>query len=287
MWKAVLKRRLESIPDAVVEQACAENPWFAPAEIRYAAEALLPFFELSSRPVENPRNVGLILAGNIPLVGFADVFFTLLMGHHAFVKPSHKDDALIRYLFEGFVHFEMPAHVDAVIATGSDRTAAIFREKYIDKPLLVRGSRHSAAILQGDETPEELAKLSDDLFLYSGLGCRSVSLLLVPQGYIPRLPPREMNPLHRQNYLQRRALRAVTGEKVIDIGHALLVPGTEFPEALSEITLVRTHDPDEWIKNHAYQIQCVIARPSFGRTQRPRPTDWADGINTLEFLSNL
>lgn len=203
---ATLGDRLAAFGDdartaAVIAGACAANPWFTPAEIRRAVDALRTDMLDRARlaawlgryplPVARRADVLVVMAGNIPLVGFFDLLCVVAAGDRCLVKPSAKDRVLTEYVVRLLLEIDPEAPValagddadaDAVIATGSDNANRYFRTRYAGIPTLLRGSRHSAAVLSGEETEADLDGLADDLFAYSGLGCRSVSLLFLPRG---------------------------------------------------------------------------------------------------------
>ena len=178
----------------VAERACRANGWFTPADVRRAVAAIADGMLRRDRletwlapypvPVAVPRRVLVVMAGNIPLVGFFDLLCVLAAGHRCLVKPSAKDRVLTEYVVGmlreldpevpvGFCDGSSP--VDAVIATGSDNANRYFRTQYAGIPALLRGSRQSVAVLSGRETEAQLEGLADDIWAYSGLGCRSVS----------------------------------------------------------------------------------------------------------------
>lgn len=300
----------------VIARASRANSWFLPDEIIRSAAAirtgmlaseklaswLLPY----SLPVPVPRRVLVVMAGNIPLVGFFDLLCVLVSGHRCLVKPSGKDRVLMEYIVGLLRHIE-PAlalefydgrsPVDAVIATGSDNSNRYFKARYAAIPALLRGSRRSVAVLCGNETERQLAGLSDDLFAYSGLGCRNVSLLFLPEGVRPRLKMPRMNPKYRNNYLQERALLEMTGTPFLDLGEAVAVEEWEFPRALSRISYARYRDMrqvEAWLEKHDAELQCVVsqcvAHPrqvNFGRAQSPALTDYPDAVDVLAFLERL
>lgn len=186
------------------------------------------------------------------------------------------------------------ADADAVIATGSDNANRYFRTRYAGIPTLLRGSRHSAAVLSGEETEADLDGLADDLFAYSGLGCRSVSLLFLPRGYMPPLRAAAHNPKYGNNYRQTRALLAMTGTPYRDLHGAVLAEGREFPRELSRIHYTYYDTPAEaeaWLAAHDDELQCVVSRcvahprrADFGRAQRPALDDYPDDRDTMQFL---
>lgn len=184
-----------------------------------------------------------------------------------------------------------------MIATGSDNANRYFRAQYAGIPALLRGSRQSVAVLSGRETPEQLRGLADDIWAYSGLGCRSVSLLFLPEGYEPKLEMPDVNPKYINNYRQEKALCEMSEPPYVDFGRAVAVEQREFPAALSRIAFVRYKTPEEvtaWLTQHDNELQCVVTtllphsrRVDFGRAQSPSLTDWPDDRDVLEFLCGL
>lgn len=313
-----LGRRLEALkPETeVVRQAAAENPWFSPREICRAAGALAERMLVRERltewlarypalPAAVERRVRIVMAGNIPMVGFFDLLCVLAAGHRAVVKYSGKDRTMMRWVAGQLLEMEpeLPLEeergqeTDAVIATGGENANRYFRTQYAGLPTLLRGSRQSVAVLAGDERPDELAGLADDLFAYSGLGCRNVSLLFVPRGFVPTLTVPPMNEAYRSNYRQQKALLTVAGRSFTDLGGALLLEQSTFPAALSTIALATYDDLSEverWIAEHDTEIQCVVSRcighsrrVDFGRAQSPGLTDYPDAADVMEFLSKI
>ena len=317
-----LGRRLASFgrraaDEAVIRAAVEANPWFTPDAIRAAVEAIR--LEMLQRerleawtapyriPVAAPKRVLVVMAGNVPLVGFFDLLCVLASGHRCLVKPSSKDRVLTEYLLDE-LHAIDPAlpvepydgtsRPDAVIATGSDNTNRYFRAAYGDLPALLRGSRQSVAVLAGDETAAELAGLAEDIWLHNGLGCRNVSMLLLPEGApFPALRPPQLHPKYRNNARQTKALVEMTGGSCLDLGGALVVEQADFSTALSLIACRRYRTPEEaaaWLAVHDREIQCVVTRclehprrVDFGRAQHPRLTDYPDAVDTIAFLEKL
>ena len=310
----------EARSQAVIEAAVAENSWFTREEIVTAVEALRSEMLQETKlrqwlsgyalPVANPRRVAIIMAGNIPLVGFFDLLCVVASGHRAVVKPSGKDRVLMNFVIELLREIEPgtaielsdndtlnPEDADAVIATGNDNAKRLFKARYAGKPQLLRGSRHSVAVLSGDETPDRLEKLNSDLFLYSGLGCRNVSVIFVPQGRRIHISGEALNPKYRNNYLQNRALLTMSGEPFTDSGSCLLVGGEEFPAAVSRIAIreyASLQEVGQWLADHDEELQCVVSecvdhprRVAFGRSQYPSLWDYPDAVDVLEFLSGI
>ncbi len=299
------------------ELAQAENEWFTSADIRRAVKAIAEGMLQRERlaawlshypvPVAGPRRVLVVMAGNIPLVGFFDLLCVAASGYRCLIKPSSKDRALMEYVVGlmreidpeaavGFTSGEEDAP-DAVIATGSDRANRYFRTRYAGVPALLRGSRQSAAVLSGGETERQLAGLADDLFAYSGLGCRSVSLVFVPRGCELQLTPPRMNPKYYHNYLQTKAVLRMQGIPFRDLGTAVLTEERAFPTALSRINYAYYDDAAEvaaWLAEHDGELQCVVSeslahprRADFGCAQRPSLTDYPDDRDVMEFLIGI
>ena len=189
----------------IFDKAEQQNSWFTRTNVIFAfkswSDALsknnvkqwLSQYQLPQ--TTSPKKILIIMAGNLPLVGFHDLLCVLVAGHKAIVKLSSDDRLLLPYLIKQIRAFapewaeavaftdDKVTEYDAVIATGSDNTARYFEYYFGKKPHIIRKNRHSVAVLTGEETPEELQDLGKDIFLYYGLGCRSVSKLFVPQGY--------------------------------------------------------------------------------------------------------
>lgn len=299
----------------VIRRAAAENGWFLPDEIIRAVEILrcemldaskLERWAASCPRNPHPKTVLIVMAGNIPLVGFFDLLCVVAGGHACRIKPSGKDSVLMTHVVDLLREIDptLPIGVwdgvtapDAVIATGSDNANRYFRTMFAGVPALLRGSRHSVAVLSGKETPADLAALEEDLFAYSGLGCRNVSLLFLPRGTMPALRCTATNPKYRRNYLQTRALLRMRQVKFIDLGGAVMREERSFPTALSELHYTLYDSLQEvvsWLGDHDGELQCVVsALPvhprciPFGRAQHPGLTDYADDIDTMRFLAGI
>lgn len=185
--------------------------------------------------------------------------------------------------------------VDAVIATGSDNARRYFQARYADIPALLRGHRQSVAVLSGAETPQQLTALADDLWAYSGLGCRNVSRLFLPEGYRLHLEMPPMNPKFRNDYLRTRALLTMTRQPFVDLGCAVAVEQADFPASLSQVAYTRYRDLSEveaWLEAHDEELQCVVSecvahsrRVGFGEAQSPSLTDWPDDRDVMAWLT--
>lgn len=297
----------------VMQRAMAQNAWFTEGDILRAVGAIrsemLDREKLSAwlaryTPTLAPQRVAIIMAGNIPLVGFFDLLCVLCSGHKAYVKPSSKDRVMMEYVVDllrdinpnvEIYTYDKDTKYDMAIATGGDEANAYFRTHFESTRHLLRGSRHSVAVLDGEESAEELQGLVEDITSYSGLGCRSVSMLFLPEGYELKLAKSEaQNPKLRNNVAQRRALYTLQRRAYSDYGTFIAVEGAAFPTSLAEVTVCRYSDLEEvrdWIREHHEELQCVVSHLDiegcvpFGRAQYPQLSDYADGVDTMQFLA--
>ena len=303
--------------DPVIRRATEANCWFTAESVAFAIRAICndmlqpELLETWLRPYQKQgtktvRRVGIIMAGNIPLVGFFDLLCVLASGHACRVKPSSKDTVLIGYVVDLLRTIdpaiplrmaEQGERPDAVIATGSDNANRYFRMLFGGIPSLLRGSRQSVAVLSGRETAAELSGLEEDIFAYSGLGCRNVSLLFLPRGYMPELRCTALNEKYRRNYLRERALLRMRRMPFVDLDGAVLCEDRSFPAALSRIHYTfydSLADVEAWLAAHDDRLQCVVSqcvrhsrRVAFGRAQHPGLTDYADDVDTMRFLGTI
>lgn len=292
----------------IIDEAIAANGWFTRADILRAMEAirsemldrekLAAWLSHYTKTVE-PKRVAVIMAGNIPLVGFFDLLCVVAACHECHLKPSSKDSVLMRYIVEqlrdiepsiAIYDYSADATYDMAIATGGDDANAYFREHFAGTRTLLRSSRHSVAVLNGNESAEELQALHNDIAAYSGLGCRSVSMLFVPCGYMPDFKRGEAeNDKLRRNIQAMRATLTIEGAEFWDVGAFIMRRGEDFAQSLAVVTLREYADIEEvkkWIETNAEHIQCVVSRSDipFGRAQYPALTDYADGVDTMRFL---
>lgn len=306
----------------VKEQAWRENRWFTPEFTDLAAstlakeflqeKALESYCHQYNVPAENksPKNVGIVMAGNIPLVGFHDFLCTFISGHRQTIKPSSKDQVLIRHLVEKLIEFdvecqyyisiaEMLKGCDAYIATGSNNSARYFEYYFGRFPSIIRRNRTSVAILTGNESKEDLEKLADDVHLYFGLGCRNVTKLYVPPGYdfIPLLEVFKKyhylsdHNKYRNNYDYILALLILNKQFYMTNGTILLLQEKSNFTPVSQLNYEFYENEQQLaaaLKGHP-DIQCIVGRnyTAFGQAQKPSLTDYADGIDTLQFLLGL
>ncbi len=311
----------------LIDTECQHNPWFTPANIKRAVTAiantltdtnLTNWLGRYNQTEHSPQKVGLILAGNIPLVGFHDVLCVLLSGNTALIKASTQDARLITHLLKklteidpGFTNrysfVNRLENFDAIIATGSDNTSRYFEYYFSKVPHIIRKNRNSLAVLTGKETEEQLYRLGHDIFDYYGLGCRNVSKMLVPKGYdfIPFFeaiqPYFALTDHHKyhNNYDYNKSIYLVNGDKHLDNGFLLLKEDSRWvsPLAVLYYEYYENIPAVEGIINSVSdKLQCVVSTiplnvqtqiVDFGMSQQPALWDYADGVDTMDFLSNL
>ncbi len=309
----------------LIQLSQSHNGWYTPEQVYFAiqswAEALteenlntwLAAYDLKSVA---PKTVGLILAGNIPLVGFHDFLSVLISGHKVLVKTSSNDQHLLPFLANyliavvpelkdsiTFIEGKLE-NFDAVIATGSNNTARYFEYYFKDKPSIIRKSRNSIAVLDGQETKEQLIALGDDIFRYFGLGCRNVSKLFVPKGYdfkaffeaIFEYQDVIHYEKYANNYDYNKAVFLMSNFKLLDNGFLTIKEDMSHASPISSVFYEYYENLDEvQIRLIADQeiIQCVVSNElvknsiPFGTTQKPKLWDYADNIDTIDFLKRI
>ena len=319
--------------EELIAKAASYNPWFTPEFCRTAIDAIadrmltaeklnewLAQYEIGEDD-EDVKSVGIIMAGNLPLVGFHDFLCAYISGYNIKIKLSGKDDVLFPYVYQKLLEIdeslknksaiiERLEGFDAVIATGSNNTNRYFEYYFRDYPKILRRNRNSIAILTGNESDEELYGLADDIFMYFGFGCRNVSKLYVPEGYdITRLFPyfekykwMHSHTKYMNNYDYNRTLLLLN--RTIHLANEIIM--LEENTAISSPVSVLYYEayPDvkklsESIQSNINGIQCIVAGKSvqfggefvnivyFGNTQKPELWDYADDVDTLSFLISL
>ena len=310
-----LGEELRALPQSVIAEAERQNEWFCqvPTAIDAIRKQMLDPDKIrkwiATYPIaaHTPKRVAIIMAGNIPAVGFADLMYTICSGNIPVVKYSSKDRVLMEHIVKTLQRIEPQlvieqytdnSRVDAVIATGSDTAALHFRAMFGNIPTLIRGSRHSVAVLSGNEGAAEFEKLSKDIFTYSGLGCRNVSLIFAPQGFDFELVVPQMPQGYNNNYRHTRALMTMQGVDFTDCNGALTVEGgAEFPRHISCINICRyssIENVKSWLADNKERVQCVVSAEksipgsvNFGRAQYPALNDYADDVDVMKFLLTL
>lgn len=310
---------------SLIELSQSHNGWFTPEQVYFAvqswAEALteanlnqwLSQYDFSN---VSPKTVGLILAGNIPLVGFHDFLSVLISGHKVLVKTSSNDQKLLPFLakyliavdnrLSDFIHFteDKLENFDAVIATGSNNTARYFEYYFKDKPSIIRKNRNSVAVLNGQESTTDLVNLGEDIFRYFGLGCRNVSKLFVPKDYdfksffeaIYEYKDVIFYEKYSNNYDYNKAVFLMSNFKLLDNEFLTIKEDESYASPISSVFYEYYDTMDEIsnkLHNDADQIQCIVSNQliensiPFGETQKPKLWDYADNVDTLEFLITI
>lgn len=323
---AFFKQEATNRPD-VFREAHVNNNWFTEEYVSKALDAwgtalsenkLEEWLQgYAHLPSPQPRNVALIMAGNIPLVGLHDLICVILCGHHALVKLSGDDTVLMKWVINKLYELDpslkdrisictnrLPEHFDAVIATGSNNTNRYFEYYFRGKPSLLRKSRTSIAVLTGNETPEDYNRLGADIFTYFGLGCRNVSKLYVPQGYdIAQFYEGIAGYYHHidhhkyaNNYTYHKAILLMNLTPHFDNNFLLLKPDEKIASPLGVMfyeEYTGLAHLSSLIERHQDEIQCVVSKQAlghsvpFGKAQEPGLADYADGTDTMMFLLNL
>lgn len=260
----------------------------------------------------DPKKVAIIMAGNIPLVGFHDFLCVVCSGNHAVCKLSSDDSTLFPLIMEYLVAIDPEFKsrftistgkidaMDAVIATGSENSQKYFQEYFGKYPHVFRSNRTSVAVLTGEESKEELTELGKDVFTYFGLGCRNVSHILLPEGFeidcvFEGLYPYSdviNNNKYGNNYDYNKAVYLMNKLPILDNNFCLL---RETDVLHSPLSMVHYHfykneaEVEAYLTKHRNSIQVVVGKNylGFGKAQQPRLSDYADNVNIMEWLSNI
>lgn len=318
----------EDLQDTII-RSCNENGWYTPDEIQRMFLAisthycdrtkLTPWLDkYPATKTEQIKTVGLIAAGNIPLVAFHDILCILAFGYHCVIKLSEKDKALYIWLVNQINTFDPKLgekisfvdrlkNYDAVIATGSNLSANQFKYYFQHVPHLIRSHRNGIAILHGDETEEDFIQLGKDILYYYGNGCRNVSKLYVPEGYnfSPLIKTIDANFSYvnehtkfKNNYDYNFAICIMNQYKFLQGETLLYCENSSIPSPIGIINFEYYKELSELISSldvHRNSIQCTMSNApiknwptiTLGQSQAPSLDDFADGINTMEFLSKL
>lgn len=319
----------EGILNRGVENSEAGNPWFTKANIFHALRSILILLEKEElekwihpymqgiRIAETPATVAVVLAGNIPAVGFHDFLCVLISGNRFLGKLSSDDKFLLPAFAEILKDYDSawePLIVfttgqvrsfDSVIATGSDNSSGYFQYYFSRYPHLIRKNRNSVAILTGEETPGEISGLAADIVSYFGLGCRNISKIFVPEGYDFSLlctslsSHDELTASHKymNNHNYYRTILRMNGIPFIDAGTTLLKEdgSVSSPVSVVHYQFYRTW---EWLLEELEKaensLQCIVCKREApyrwcrpGMSQSPGPGDYADGVDTMKFLMGL
>ena len=308
-----------------IKRAHEFNGWFTEANILYAfnewgkilnynnLKKWTSYYTLRNDP---DKTVAIITAGNIPLVGFHDFLSVLISGNNVMVKQSSNDrhflPMIAKYLeriapdFKEKIEFtdEKLVKFDAVIATGSNNTARYFEYYFGKHPNIIRHNRNSIAVISGDESEDDLKNLGEDIFRYFGLGCRSVAKIFVPLGYNFDLLFKAIYPFkgiieykkYENNYDYNKAVYLMSEFKIIENGFIMFKEDSSYASPIASLFYEYYEDLDELkikLEQEKESIQCIVGNIQienlvpFGETQKPQLSDYADGVDTLEFLQKL
>jgi hypothetical protein len=316
--------------EKIIEQASIHNPWFTTDNVLFAIDsianqwltkkALNSFVKKYPKTFFEPakcKKVVVIMAGNIPFAGFHDLLCVLLAGHRFLGKVSSKDanlmNAIITILCEINPEFtelielsEVTLHgFDAVIATGSDNSSNYFDFYFKKYPKIVRKQRNSIAVITGKETEEDLKDLGDDIFLYFGLGCRSISHLMVPKGYsfsemlkaFKAWQNLDTHNKYMNNYEFQKTMNQMNLIDHIDSDFLLIKQNQSISSTVGVIHYQEYDKIEEvisYLESHKDKLQCIVGDGSivpnaipFGMSQNPSVDEFADGVDTIEFLSRV
>jgi hypothetical protein len=317
----------ESLID-LYRKAFSENGWFDANQCRYAIkQAIAVYFNeekllsWTAQYVEESslsKNIGIIMAGNIPAVGLHDFISVFVSGHKALLKFSDKDKVLISFLLNKLeelspgcsLHYEIIERLqvaDAVIATGSDNSSRYFEYYFSKMPSIIRGNRNSLAILDGTENADDFALLVEDIFRYYGLGCRSISKIYVPRNFNFEFFMQQMdtfsfqlllNSKYNNNFDYNRSVFLLNQTAHLCNDSLILTEDSSLQSRIATLHY-EFYDSIEKLEENLQElrpkIQCIVSKIGlktfetlpFGQSQQPKLDDYADGINTMEFLKNL
>lgn len=322
------KDNLRILHEAVIESSKA-NPWFIRENIHFSLRNiastlteeklqsfLLPYITTGERG-NSPKKIGVVMAGNIPLVGFHDFLCVLLSGNQFVGKLSSDDNKLIPAFSEILINNEPSlasgirfcesklTDFEVIIATGSSNTSRYFEYYFGKYPHIIRKSRNGVAVLNGNESDEDLAGLSDDIFSYFGLGCRNVSKIFIPGNVEPDFIMkgfRENNNIihhnkYNNNYDYYKSIYLINSITFFDFNTLLLTEETAFSSPISVVYFEKYNDLNSlktYLDSELERIQCIVTnellfeeRVAFGKSQMPELHDFADGVDTMAFLMDL
>lgn len=313
----------------VLTYAKSKNGWFTIDNLKNSIQTIIDKYLNESElrkfvalyPLEyfepnEPKKVGIIAAGNIPLVGIQDLIHVVLAGHVAVFKASTQDEILIQYIMRELKSFNSDIvrflvladrlnNMDAYIATGSGNTSRYFDYYFASKPHIIRKNRTSVAVLTGTETKIELADLGNDIFSYFGLGCRNIAKLFVPTGYdftpffeaIEYWNTISMHSKYNNNYDYMKSIYLVNGVQHLDNGFLLLKNDENLASPISTLfyeNYVDVESLEKRLESQKDEIQVVVSKIpvmknsyGFGESQSPGLADYADNVDTMEFLSTI
>lgn len=302
-------------------KASVHNGWFIPEFIDLAVKNTCTEF-LQKEKLEHwtthyhlddnvgGKNIGIVMAGNIPLVGFHDFLCVFISGHNQTIKLSTKDNILLKHLVEKLAEWEpktekkirfaeMLKGCDAYIATGSNNSAMYFEQYFSKYPNIIRHNRTAVGILTGNETTDELANLSNDIHQYFGLGCRNITKLFVPEGYdfVPLLNSFNKykhfadHHKYKNNYDYQLSIALLNKIYYMTNGSTLMIENDALFSAISQLNYSYYKNTWEVVERLSGNddVQCIAGYGgiTFGQAQKPGLLDYADGVDTMQFLLTL
>ncbi len=301
-------------------KATTHNGWFTMEFIDLAVQNIIEQFlsqEKLTKWVDHyyvsdtivPKNVGIVMAGNIPMVGFHDFLCVFVSGHIQTIKLSGKDDILLKHLVDKMCSWEITLQnyislapilkgCDAYIATGSNNSARYFDYYFAKYPSIIRKNRTSVAILKGDETTATLENLSDDIHAFFGLGCRNVTKIFVPQGYdfVPLLQSFHRykyfadHHKYKNNFDYNLSIQIMNNRFYMTNDATLLVESDALFSPISQLNYSFYDEVYPILSSlrENEELQCIAGIDiPFGKVQSPELSDYADGIDTMQFLLTL
>ncbi|HEX9152220.1 MAG TPA: acyl-CoA reductase [Flavobacterium sp.] len=309
----------------LIKLSQSHNGWYTPEQVFFSIQSwtealteenLNQWLSAYNIPANEPKNIALILAGNIPLVGFHDFLSVLITGHKVLVKTSSNDQHLLPFLAKYLIAVDPQLankitfvsgkleNFDAVIATGSTNTARYFEYYFKDKPSIIRKSRNSIAVLNGKETTEQLSALGEDIFRYFGLGCRNVSKIFVPKGYVFdaffEAIFEYQDVIHYEkyanNYDYNKAVFLMSNFKLLDNGFLTIKEDKSHASPISSVFYEFYDDINDLqirLEAENEKIQCIVSNNlidnsvDFGQTQKPKLWNYADNVDTISFLLTI
>jgi hypothetical protein len=317
-----LGKGLEGLPDdtfqSLATKAKNENPWFTIDSVRMAVRGITSWLDagklLAWTSIYNlgtpTQTVAIVMAGNIPLVGFHDFLCVLMAGHSVMIKTSSKDSVLIHYLVDELVRIEprfadriifaeQLKGFDSIIATGSDNTSRYFEYYFGKYKHIIRKNRTSVAVINGEETTDDLLALGTDVFSYFGLGCRNVGKVFLPKGFQPERLLAAWEPYHDiihhhkycNNYDYQKSVLLVTQAPFLDSNFVMLQQHNNLFSPLA-VVYYEFYDDAEALAQKLLavedKVQCVVSGQGeikFGQSQSPSLLDYADRVDTMKFLT--
>jgi hypothetical protein len=307
--------------EQLIQLSQSHNGWYTPEQVYFSIQSwakalteenLNQWTSSYDFTTSESKTIALILAGNIPLVGFHDFISVLISGHNVLVKTSSNDQHLLPFLAKYLIAIQPELakqitfsegkleNFDAVIATGSNNTARYFEYYFKDKPSIIRKNRNSIAVLNGEETKEQLIALGEDIFRYFGLGCRNVSKLFVPKGYsfdaffeaIFEYQDVIHYEKYANNYDYNKAVFLMSNYKLLDNGFLTLKEDSSHASPISSVFYEyyeNLNTVEKRLETENDSIQCIVSNNlvknsiPFGQTQRPQLWDYADNVDTISF----